>query len=302
MGMSKITLKEFAIEYGKRYFVRAIPLMLALFLLAKIAPDLPMGFLPVAIIVYAFIAMMGSLHFVVMHRTLREYKLREGGRLSRWNRWWMFSLIVLFVLGLISGFLFLLEAPEWGSLEWTLILSAVLVYFVIFALLFLRLRREFTDRFDKTYAMKWAFWFTGIFLCILCAVISAFEAPPEVISMYGAFQEVELFFDDSSCALLSELEYLTSFFEGLKAYVMHNMAGGHILVAVIIKVVLFAPVFFGLMSQFCFCLLSRDEIAAEFHELSATGVKRDAKQLPAIRYLVILSALILAFFVAFFCC
>ena len=87
MNMSTIIIfKKFAVKYGRRYFLRAVFLMLALFLLAKIAPNLPTGLLMLAIIVYAFIAMVGSLHFVVMRRTLRQYKLREEGSLSKLNR------------------------------------------------------------------------------------------------------------------------------------------------------------------------------------------------------------------------
>ena len=121
MNMNNTTaLKESDVECGKRYFTRAIPLMLILFLLAKAAPNLPTGFLMLVIIVYAFIAMVGSLHFVVMRRMLRQYKLREEGDLSKLNRKWTIYLIGLFVLGLLSGLLFLLEAPGWGYLEWIL--------------------------------------------------------------------------------------------------------------------------------------------------------------------------------------
>lgn len=299
MGMSKITLKEFAIEHGKRYFVRAIPLMVALFLLAKNAPILPTGFLLAVIVIYALITMIGSLHFVVMRKTLRQYKLREGGRLSEHNRRWLFSMFWLFALGLVSGILFLLGAPAWSGFEWLLVFFAIPAYFIIFKCVLHRLKKELADSFDKASAMKWAFWITGILLCVLCAVVSALEAPPEDISIYGAFKETELYFDGSPCVLFSELEYATSFFEGLKIYAMHNVPGGRILIAVIIKVALFASVFFGLASQFCFCLLSKDEIVAEFHRLPVVGEERDAKRLSVISYCAIIFVLVIIFCTGF---
>lgn len=298
MNMNNTTaLKESDVECGKRYFTRAIPLMLILFLLAKAAPNLPTGFLMLVIIVYAFIAMVGSLHFVVMRRMLRQYKLREEGDLSKLNRKWTIYLIGLFVLGLLSGLLFLLEAPGWGYLEWILFCVAIPLYFIVFIAMLRRLKREYADQFDKTAAMKWAFWATGAFLCLLYVVFSALEAPSENISMYAAFNEARPAFDESSCALFSALESLTSFLEGLKIYAVRSVPNGYAIVGVIVKVILFASVFFGLASQFCFCLLDKGEKAAEFHKLPLKN--EDAKGPLVKRYFVALIALVIAFCILF---
>lgn len=298
MNMNDTTaLKEFSVECGKHYFKRAIPLMLILFLLAKAAPNLPTGFLMLITIVYAFIAMMGSLHFVVMRRTLRQYKLREEGSLSKLNRKWTIYLIGLFVLGLLSGFLFLLEAPGWGYLEWILFCVAIPLYFIVFIAMLRRLKREYADQFDKTAAMKWAFWITGALLCLGYVLFGGIEASLEGISMADAFDKAKPTFDESSCALFSALDSLTSFLEGLKIYALHNVSNGYAIVGVIVKVILFASVFFGLASQFCFCLLDRSEKAAEFHKLpSKSG---DAKGPLVKRYFVVLTALAIAFCILF---
>lgn len=298
MNMNNTTaLKESDVECGKRYFTRAIPLMLILFLLTKAAPNLPTGFLMLVIIVYAFIAMVGSLHFVVMRRMLRQYKLREEGDLSKLNRKWTLYLIGLFVLGLLSGFLFLLEAPGWGYLEWILFCVAIPLYFIVFIVMLRRLKREYADQFDKTAAMKWAFWVTGALLCLLYVFFSAFEAPLENISMYAAFNEARPVFDESSCALFSALESLTSFLEGLKIYAVRSVPNGYAIVGVIVKVILFASVFFGLASQFCFCLLDKGEKAAEFHKLPLKN--EDAKGPLVKRYFVALIVLVIAFCILF---
>lgn len=245
MNISKTTMpKKLSVECGKRYFKRAIPLMLILFLLAKAAPNLPTGFLMLITIVYAFIAMVGSLHFVVMRRTLRQYKFREEGDLSKLNRKWTIYLIGLFVLGLLSGFLFLLEAPGWGYLEWILFCVAIPLYFIVFIAMLRRLKREYADQFDKTAAMKWAFWITGALLCLGYVLFGGIEAPLEGISMADAFDKAEPTFDESSCALFSALDSLTSFLEGLKIYALHNVSNGYAIVGVIVKVILFASVFF----------------------------------------------------------
>lgn len=298
MNMSTITIfKKFAVKYGRRYFLRAVFLMLALFLLAKIAPNLPTGLLMLAIIVYAFIAMVGSLHFVVMRRMLRQYKFRKEGELSKLNRKWTLFLIGLFVLGLLSGLLFLLEAPSWGYREWRLLCVAILLYFTIYLIAYQLLKREYADKFDKASAMKWAFWFTGALICLGYAIFLVPEAPSESISMRAAFDQVELKFNESPCALFSALEALTTFLEGLKIYAAHNVSSWHTAVGVVVKVVVFASLFFGLASQFCFCLLDRSEIAAEFRTLPSKS--DDTKEPLVKRYFVILVTLVIAFCIMF---
>lgn len=298
MNMSTITIfKKFAVKYGRRYFLRAVFLLLALFLLAKIAPNLPTGLLMLAIIVYAFIAMVGSLHFVVMRRTLRQYKFRKEGELSKLNRKWTLFLIGLFVLGLLSGLLFLLEAPSWGYREWRLLCVAILLYFTIYLIAYQLLKREYADKFDKASAMKWAFWFTGVLICLGYAIFLVPEAPSESISMRAAFDQVELKFNESPCALFSALEALTTFLEGLKIYAAHNASSWHAAVGVVVKVVVFASLFFGLASQFCFCLLDRSEIAAEFRTLPSKS--DDTKEPLVKRYFVILATLVIVFCIVF---
>lgn len=292
MNTSKTTMpKKLSIECGKRYFTRAIPLMLILFLSAKAAPNLPTGFLMLVIIVYAFIAMMGSLHFVVMRRTLRQYKLREEGSLSKLNRRWTLFLVGMFALGLLSGFLFLLEAPGWEYTEWILFSVAIPLYFIVYLIALRMLKHEYADKFDKAAAMKWAFWITAALLCIGYVLFSPLEASPENISMSAAFGKAKLAFTESSCALFSVLESFTSFLEGLKIYAVYNASSWHAVVGVIAKVILFASVFFGLASQFCFYLLDRSEIAAEFHKLPSKS--EDTEEPLVKRYFVVLVALVI---------
>ncbi len=280
------------------YFGKAVLITALLYLSSKAAPALPLPAILLFVVAFAVVALIGSLHFVVMRRMLRRFKLRENGDLARMNKKWVICAALLFVASLVSALMFFLQAPTWGTAEWMLTVSAIPIYYIVFLAALQLSRRQLADGFDKASAMKWAFWVTGALVCVLyvlCVLFFGLEQEPEMVTMRYAFDQVELPYADSPCGLFVDLEALTSFLEGLRFYAMHNVSQVYSWVAVVVDVIMFAAAFFGLSSQFCFCILDNAEVRAEFKELPpvSMGNASEGNMLP--RYFVVLALIAFVF-------
>ena len=299
--MEKIVswIKSPFVESVKSYFVKALIVFLLLLFLAKMAPMMPLFLLLIAMVAYAAVAMMGSLHFVVMHRKLRRFKLRESGSLAKLNQRWTMYAAVLFLLSLASALMFVLQAPNWGAREWKMLFVAALLYWLVFYIALRQFRRELADGFDKAAAMKWSYWITGVIICIAYVVLFSQGNEPKEMTMAYAFSQVPTPYADNPCILLSDMEMATSFFDGLKVHALNNMPGAYSWVSILVDAVMFAAVFFGLSSQLCFCMLNSNELKAEFQTLPSSDAECGQKQPFRKGYFIVTSAVALAFVIAF---
>lgn len=280
---------------AKSYFAKASILMLALCLVANAAPKWPLPLLLIAMVAYAIVSMMGSLHFVVLKRMLRRYKLRDTGGLAKFNRKWTAYVVALFIAAWISAVVFVLESPGWDSEEWGLIILAVVFYYVFFQIALHLSKGQLADGFDRASAMKWAFWATGALVCVLYIVFGGHNGASGNMTMAQAFDRLSAQYADSPCALFVDLETLTTFLDGLKVYAVHGLTQAYAWVGVIADTVMFAVVFFGMASQFCFCMLSGEEMKAEFQLLPSIEEKKEGERPFLKRYFVIIAAISVAF-------
>ena len=109
----------FADLHGKdvlRYLAKALPLALFLTLAGACATSLPWFAFPPILLIYALVATMGALYYVMIRRVHKQDMFFEGGELSKYNRKWLIWFIALFVFSLFSAFFFVLGAPRWDGL------------------------------------------------------------------------------------------------------------------------------------------------------------------------------------------
>ena len=283
----------------RSYFSWAAALLAALGITAWLAAYLPSLALAVLMVGYAVFSTIGALHFTVIKRLHKQYKLEEEGNLSRLNRKWVLTLAVLFILSLVSAFVFVLESPKWDALEWVFTICGVPLYFLVFIFTQRHLKKEYAPKFDRAKAMRVSFWVVGVILCLGYAVVSLFVAAPESsITLQSTLEATPNSFAYSPSALMSDTGELSSFVDALVAFGMTKASGLSIAVAFICRFVIYAAVFFGLVNLFNFCLLSNDEIRAEFQPLM---IDREEIAFGPIlkRYIVIIAALSIVFIVLF---
>lgn len=264
-------MSEKLVDIAKRfcpYALKAAGIVIALMLIAFVAPSLPaIGFLPI-LAIYAIPSTLGALYGVVVNRLFRQYKLADGGKLAYLNKRWGGWLTFYFAFSLVSAILFVIQAPKWGVLEWVLIWAAIPTFYVIYVIAEHLAKQEYTDKFRKAAAMKASFYIAGVVLCLVYAAFSVHASFEGASSLQEILRAQPRPFADSPVAFLSELDWLSSYADSLTNFAIAKLEGA-VIVAFVVRFVVYAGVFFGLVNFFCFSLLDRDELESEFMLLPA---------------------------------
>lgn len=283
------------------YFVKAILLVVCLMLVSWVAPHMPSVLLPLFFIAYTAISTIGALYYTVINRLHRQKKLADAGNLSKLNRKWVWRMVGILVVAIISGFFFVLESPKWDGYEWLLIWIAIPLYFGVFRFLQHQLKKEYAPKFYKAHAMRWSFWIVGVILCAAYAIItSLLTSQNHYETLAAAFDAVQEPYQHAPSVLMGEIEGVSSLADGLTAYGIGQFSDDLIIVGIIFKAITYASVFFGLVSQFGFCLLDLTEIKSEFQILPSYD--EDDSSGPVLpRYLIAGATVVIVTYVAFLC-
>lgn len=286
------------------YCRRAFAWIAFLMIMSFVSKYLPPFVIPIVIILYALFSTCGALYPVEIKRKHKQYKLAEEGHLSRINRRWVISLIVSFIIALVSGFLFLLQSPTWDLLEWLLIWLAVPAFFVLFETAKSKLSKEFKPWYLKATAMRVSFFILAVFLGIIYAVVASQASPYDSMSFSNALSTALAndYFNDAQTALLSEASYVATtvnVVSSLGATALSQSLGEmQAPIAWAINFIACISILFGLISQYGCCLLTREEIESEFRLLP--DPEKEEFETPYVkRYFVILGALIIVTCIAF---
>lgn len=279
---------------AKRYFPRAVVLVAALTLFGNIAPALPTIAIPLFLIAFSLVSTIGAMYHTVVRRMHRQLKYEEDGSLSHVNRRWTLRMLLFLIIFFTSGLFFLLEAPEWDFYEWAMTWAAIPLYFGTYAAVQHRLKKEYRPRFRKSHAIRWSFWIVGVLLCLVYAGISQSFMAPHYDTLAEAFAQAPNPFEHSPSALMGEAGWLTSFTDGVASFGLSQVDELSFVVGFACHFAVYAVVFFGLVNQFSFCLLSNAEIESEFQLLPAYEDQRvdDEPETPIRAWYVIVIALV----------
>lgn len=176
-------------------------------------------------------------------------------------------MVIFFIVFLVSGFFFLIEAPKWDVYEWAAIWLATPLYFGVYAIVQHLAKKEYRSTFQKSHAIRWSFWVVGVILCIIYAAIAQFSPLPHYDTLTEAFAQAPNLFESSPSALMSEAGIFSTATDGLVNYELSQLVGLSPTVGFICCFAIFATIFFGLVNQFSSCLLSFSEIKDEFRIL-----------------------------------
>lgn len=287
-------------QQAKWYFIKAVIVVACLMLAAQIAPYLPSVLIPLILVAFSLVSTMGALYYTVIDRLHRQYRLAKDGQLSRLNRKWTVRLVVFLIAFLISAIFFILEAPKWDVLEWVLTWLAIPLYYIVFRFMRSRLEREYARDFVKAHAMRWSFWIVGIALCIVYALLSVLLPTGEFDTLRAAFDSVPQPYAASSSALMDDVGKLAWYGDVLASYGLAQVSDGSPIIAFVCRFIIYAGVFFGLVNQFGFCLLDKDEVKSEFQLLPAVGEESTRGEGPAKeepirwRYILVIAVVLVA--------
>lgn len=283
---------------AKRYFVKAVAVMVALTLVGRFAASLPSTVIPLIVASFAVLSTAGAMYGVVVRRLHRQYKLEEGGTLSQRNRGWVFWLIGYFALSLFSAFLFVLESPRWNAVEWVMVWASIFVYYGAFRLAQHCLDKEYKAEFSKASAMRVSLFAVAALLCLAYTIISVTFGVEQYTTFSDAVQNMHQPFEGASSALLCELGKVSAFGNALTAFGLNQISAAPFVIVVVVRFVVYFSVFAGIVSLLGSCLLDWGEVKRELQLLPTDGEFRKSDPMRK-RYLVWIVALLVVSLVAF---
>lgn len=271
------------------FCIKALVLLALLSFAKDCAPILPTIVLVLIFPFYALPATIGSMYNVVVNRSHRQRLYNEKGKLSRYNRRWLFWFGGFFVFYLFSSLLFILQAPSWNATEWLLIWGSLPIFFIVFLALQLICKKEYAAKYYKARAIKWSIPISALLLTVLYALLTMQTAIDVQIDLHEVIQNRYLPFAHSPSPLLAETEKFTTFSDCLTQYGVSKLEGAFYPVSLVVNLVMGFSVFAGITSQLGACLLNRSEIESVFRLLPADD--NGSEQPIQMRYILILVAL-----------
>lgn len=253
------------------YLARAIPLAAFLTIVGQLAPRLPWPAFVLIFLIYAAVATMGAMYYVVVRRTHRQDMFYAGGGFSHLNRRWSILLAVVFVCALSSAVFFVLAAPRWDGLIWVLVWFVAIFYYPTFLLFDWRAKRQLRAPYHKATAMRWSSIVVLVVFCVVYAALSVHGSGDARFDALDALRNPYMPFDGAPCVLLSEMDKLSALVNNLTNYSLDQIAKTSLYAAFVVKFALAFSIFLGMTSQFAFCLLGPREIRGEFELLPVRG-------------------------------
>ncbi len=285
-------------QEGVAYLVKAVALVVVLFVLARVAPALPAPAVALAIAVLSAASALGIAYYVVIRKTHKQLTLKEGGWLSRFNNGRAITLVASFVLAAIMITGLMLEMPKWGVPEWCLVVLAVPVYLAVLVIVKRKVGSEYEPPFRLAKEVAWSTAITGVLLCAAAAVVYALQPAPAFSSMSDAYLSTTQAFAESPSALMSEAGKLQAFLDGATAYGVSRASEVSFAGYLAWRIVLIASALFGVATLLGTCALPLDELKKVFLPL-ASGVKQAGGSAPMMRHVALAAALPVCLLVAF---
>lgn len=279
------------------YCLKAFVLVALLAILGKLAPSFPVAILLLIIPVYAVPATIGLMFDVVKNRLHKQDLYNEHGKMSHYNRRWFTWFGGLFIAYLVSSVLFFLQAPAWSPQQWALMCMAVVAYYFVFMAVQYLAKKEISVKYYKAKAIKGSIVVTTTLLAIAYAFIVAHPPVELQINLYEIVDGRFMPFKDSPCALLSEVDKITTYANRLSGYGLDKITNSSYAISLIANFIMGFSAFLGVVSQFGACLLTEKEIKSEFQLLPAND--GDPEGVVLSRYIVLLLVIWLAFSAAF---
>ena len=230
------------------YLTKAIPFLAFITIMGNALPILPSYAFLVAVFIVAIPATIGSIYNITINRAHKQYLYNKESRFFKFNKKWTISLVVLFILALISASLLFIHTPLWNQKEWKLAWIAVPLFYVIFWAAQKFCRQEYAPRFFRAKAFSLALVLTLGILC-LAYIMQSPETPYATKEEFlNALNNRSIPFQTSSSILLFEIGKISSYTTYLTNFGLSYITGASFIAAQIIKVVISFSIFAGIIA------------------------------------------------------
>lgn len=145
------------------YLIESMVLIGLLFLMSRLVPVMPSFVIALLWAVLTFVMTIGHVYRVVVKKTYRQVRYREGGMHARFNNGRILSIIIGFVFSAVCSAGLILSTPRWGTLEWILTVISIPLYIVVFLVADKLSRREYTENYRLSGCLFWSYIVVGCY-------------------------------------------------------------------------------------------------------------------------------------------
>lgn len=194
---------------------------------------------------------------------------------QRRNEGRFIAIVGSFLLSAICMATLILEAPKWSVLEWGLIAGSILFYIVIYALTEKFLGEQYTPLFRASSVISWSRGLITFVLVVAYLLLSIIFPQETCSSVEDAFSSAWQPYENSPAVLVSEVEKLTGFVNGLTVYALSEAQTSSFISYLIIRGILVCSSFYAVASLLSFCCLRWSEMKRIIIPLHADTDLRD---------------------------
>lgn len=251
------------------YYVKAFIVFGLLTVIGVNASILPLLLIPFILLFYAALPTIGLSYTVSVKRIYKQFKYAPDGKLGSFNRKWFLKLSVIFSVSLFSAIFFIVNAPCWGLIEWSLIWGIAIIFYPLSKIVGGYLKTELMPRFIKASSIRAGAVFAVVAACIVFLIITANIPVESADRLSEAIRNRELHFQDSPIILLSDFDKVATFLNTISAFGVALIASEFFIVGLVFRLIAFASMLFGFVGILGCCMLNRSEVKSVFQLLPA---------------------------------
>ena len=255
------------------YLIESMVLIGLLFLMSRLVPVMPSFVIALLWAVLTFVMTIGHVYRVVVKKTYRQVRYREGGMHARFNNGRILSIIIGFVFSAVCSAGLILSTPRWGTLEWILTVISIPLYIVVFLVADKLSRREYTENYRLSGCLFWSYIVVGMLLVVLYTVATLVRPMTTYDSAVDAFLAAKNPLEGASSTLVSESGILMSFVDGMKLYGISTASHVSAAISFAIVIILSVSTFFGIAGLLRVASIDIGEMKRVFSPLPAEGQK-----------------------------
>ena len=255
------------------YLIESMVLIGLLFLMSRLVPVMPSFVIALLWAVLTFVMTIGHVYRVVVKKTYRQVRYREGGMHARFNNGRILSIIIGFVFSAVCSAGLILSTPRWGTLEWILTVISIPLYIVVFLVADKLSRREYTENYRLSGCLFWSYIVVGVLLVVLYTVATLVRPMTTYDSAVDAFLAAKNPLEGASSTLVSESGILMSFVDGMKLYGISTASHVSAAISFAIVIILSVSTFFGIAGLLRVASIDIGEMKRVFSPLPAEGQK-----------------------------
>lgn len=250
------------------YLAKAVALLGAFFLIGYFAPRMPAFVVAVLWALMTAVSTVGFVYLATVRKTLKQNKYEPGGWNARLTNGRILAILVGFVISAIFTAGLFFEIPRWNAADWGLMALSIPLYAGVSLAAARILRNEFRPLYRSGGVARASYFATGILLCLLGMLVSWLAPEPGFSSILEAQQAASQAFVGSPSLLMYDLGNLAALSDAITQYGVSLAAQTNGLVYVVMRLVVYASIFFGIANLLSLCYLDVHELRRAFAPLA----------------------------------